>query len=142
MIEMIVVVTIVGILTTIGVASYNSFHQKRLVEEEAEELKSNLRLAQSKAVSNEKNETVCGTDILEGWYVQYLTNSSYKIYYRCGSNDYDYRTVSLATGNFDSDFGTIGFKTLKGVDLSADQDIIISNGTTVTVTVTTGGDIK
>ena len=57
-VELLVVVGIIAVLTTIGVASYNNFNDRKVLESAVEELKSNLRLAQSKAINNEKDSNL------------------------------------------------------------------------------------
>lgn len=77
LIELLIVSTIIGILLTTGVASYNNFNRKRMVREAALELMNNLRYAQSKALSGEK-PTGC-TDVLDGWKLEFTSSRDYRI---------------------------------------------------------------
>lgn len=143
LIELLVVVAIIGVLTSIGVASYNNFNERRIVEKAARELKTNLRLAQSKAMNNEKDTSFCGGDVLDGWYIEYIDSLSYKLYGRCGGSEFDTQTITLENARFNDNFGTIQFKPLGGTDLSDNLDITVTNGSnSVTITVDPSGDIK
>jgi len=141
-IELLIVVAIMGVLTSIGVASYNNFNDKRVVENAAAELKSNLSSTQSKAVNNEK-PTSCADKVLDGWYLEYINNSSYKTYAHCGGEvtEYDSKKINLERATFDNNFGIIQFKVLGGTNLSADLSIGFNSGLE-TVIVEQSGDIK
>lgn len=141
LIELLVVAAIIGVLTSIGVASYNNFNERRIVEKVAEELKTNLRLAQSKAMNNEKDTSFCGGDVLDGWYVEYIDSSSYKLYGQCGGSEFGTQTITLENARFDNNFGIIQFKPLGGIDLSCERVISINSGLE-TVTINPSGDIK
>src|SRR4030042_4247797 len=86
LIEILVAVTIILLLTSIGVASYNRFNDKRKVEKITKELETNLRYIQGKATSNEKDCTAAVCDcsganyVLTGWYADF-TNLLAPTYY-------------------------------------------------------------
>jgi len=107
-----VVLTIIGILTTIGIASYNSFNEQRLLDKTAYELKNQLRLARSRAINGEKDCQTCGgagvdgncgtpddiggTIALDGWYANFNTN---QMYGSCAGSPFGQKTlVELPTG--------------------------------------------
>ena len=103
LIELMFVMTIMGILATIGFAKYMEFNRRQIVLQEARQLKSNLRLAQSKALNTEIDLTVCmvgstygdGNDLsLDGWYVDFPSNQSYRIYGKCGAFSFASQTYS------------------------------------------------
>lgn len=54
LVEMLVVMTIIGILFAVGIARYQVFNRNQILTQAAEELKNNLRLAQQKALAGEK----------------------------------------------------------------------------------------
>lgn len=145
LIELMVVITIISVITGIGVASYNNYNSRRVVEKAAEELKVNIRLAQSRAINNEK-DTRCGTAILEGWYVEHKGSTSYQLYCKCGATEY--RPTSPITitgvGVTLASFSTFGFKPLIGnTTLTADTTITVSgSGKTSTLSITKAGDIS
>lgn len=88
LIELLVVITIVGILFGIGVAQYINFNRSQILEQAAQELKNNLRLAQTKAANGEKPE---GCSILDGYRVSFFSGGdspdTYKIRAVCGGNE-------------------------------------------------------
>ncbi|MCM8787806.1 MAG: prepilin-type N-terminal cleavage/methylation domain-containing protein [Candidatus Omnitrophica bacterium] len=141
LVELIVIVSILGLLTAVGVSSYNNFHQKRMVEKARDELKNNLRYIQGKAVNNQKPAS-CSAP-LEGWGIKRKSNSSYVVYYNCGGPDQEQSETSISpltlTPNFDVFFYTLG-----GTDLTGDIIITISDdeGNNFGVQVTRQGDIK
>lgn len=107
LIELVVAITIVFLLSGIGIASYNSFNETQSLKQEALDLKNNLRLAQNKALSNEKicGQTACGGDEntclesepLTGWQVKFNL-ADYEIYGSCGSNIFSLKKYSLKSG--------------------------------------------
>jgi len=149
LIEVLVAVGIIGILTSIGVSSYNSFNAKKQVESVAEELKTNLRLVQSKAVNNEKDSSVCSSTPLDGWVADFSSNSYYG---QCGIPTFGSKTlVDLDVDDDGTDDislswnGAILFKVLGGTDLASDITITVSDGVparNVEVTVSTSGEIE
>lgn len=114
LIELLVTISIMGILFGLGLAKYNEFNRRQILVQTANELKSNLRGAQSKALGAEKdcssskcggNDGICGTNdpnerTLEGWYVSFSSNS-YQLYGRCcgsgvGCQTFGSKTIDLA----------------------------------------------
>ena len=148
-IELLVSVGILGIISTIGVASYNNFNDQRVVEKAAEELKTNLRLVQSKAMNNEKDTTICSASSLLGWYAN-LANQTY--YGQCDTNSFGTNTLVDLDLNDDgnnelklSSNTLIFFRALGGTELSNDLTIVVSyldDSHPLSVTITKSGDIK
>lgn len=138
LIEILVAVSIIGILTTIGISSYSNFNEKRKVRRAAEELKIYIRLAASKAINNEKDTRAgyCDSDdkVLSGWFVD-LANK--KIYGMCGNTtECDYLDVD------GTEFGEKSFN--KGEDISPSSTFCfypLAGGTNLpgTLTITIGG---
>lgn len=60
LVELLIVIIIVGFLTTMGMAGYNRFNDQQIVRRAAEEMKTAIRQAASRAKNNEKDCTVCG----------------------------------------------------------------------------------
>ena len=127
LIEILVSVIIIGILTTVGIASYNNFNERRVITEASENLKLYIRLAASKAINNEKDCSVsmCGSldgcvgnvseKALVGWYVDL---GEKEIYGKCDNKK----------------FGNIVMESLDDVTVEADvADVIqfypLSKGT-------------
>jgi len=119
LVEILVVVTIIGVLVSIGIASYHDFNEKRMIKRAAEELKLYIRLAGSKAINNEKNCNQCGGSdndcatftegedlALSGWFVD-LT--SREIYGMCGStSECDSDGTRFGDKSFDKDISITG----------------------------------
>jgi len=146
LIELLVVAAMIGITTGIGVAAYNSFRDRQSVEQAAKNLKSNLVLARSNAISGRKDPS-CGGNTLNGWYAD-LDNKNY--YGTCGSGSTTpfSSPKPLFEGNFGlSSTNTILFKPLIG-DTDLDDDLTITVTPTGTsapqaqVTIGRGGQIN
>jgi len=153
LIELLVTISIMGILFGLGVAKYNEFNRRQILDQAAQELKSNLRLVQNKALAGEKDCTVCqvgskcgdGDDkVLDGWYVSFSANN-YQIYGKCGAAQFSPQTVDLSRRNItlsSSPSNLVRFKPLgQGVD-GATTITLSGYGETRTITVTTTGEIK
>lgn len=67
LIELLISITIFGILVGIGMASYNEFNKTQTLKQAALNLKNDLRVAQNKALSGEK--TTCAQ--LDGYRVTF-----------------------------------------------------------------------
>jgi prepilin-type N-terminal cleavage/methylation domain-containing protein len=136
LIELLVVVAIISVLTSIGISAYTAFNEKQILNKTVEELKTNLRLVQAKAVNNEKPQSCCGSDPLYGWKVNF--DNSPPTYY-CSCDDgttnctSDEREIVSLDYNRDGsdDFavttsgGIVTFYALGGTDLSANYDIAV-----------------
>jgi prepilin-type N-terminal cleavage/methylation domain-containing protein len=149
LIELLVVVGIVSLLTGAGIASYNSFHKKSLVEKTALELKTNLRQAQANAVNNVKDSGCpsCLTSPLTGWYVDFSNN---RYYCQCGGIDCSGYTALVdldIDGNGSDDFslpsGGFLFLALGGTDLASSVTITVTDGVNSgLVIVDPGGEVR
>jgi len=144
LVEILIVTSIIGILLTTGLASYNNFNRKRMVREAALELMNNLRYAQEKALSGEK-PTGCG--VLNGWQLKFNgADYDYKIQAICGGSPFGEekkfsfpQEVSRESG---ADFL---FKVLaQGVDYIGSGDIILTGfgAWRYQITVTHSGEIS
>ena len=110
LIELLVIVTIIGILTVIGISSYNDFNQRRMAKKAVQDLRFYISLVASKAMNNEKDCSVgsCGGDTdgcsgelsektLDGWYIDFsdLPDDPPKIYGECGGTAFPTPVISL-----------------------------------------------
>lgn len=94
LIELLVTITIIGVLTGFGLASYNSFNKRQVVKGAALNFKNDLRQAQNKALAGEKD---CLSGSLDGWYVAFTANN-YSFYGHCGGtggSNFNQTTVNL-----------------------------------------------
>jgi prepilin-type N-terminal cleavage/methylation domain-containing protein len=68
LVELLLSIAIILGISGIGVVSYVKYNERETLRQAALVLKSDLRNAQSKAISGEKNQTICGNDNkLLGW---------------------------------------------------------------------------
>jgi len=89
LIELLVVMAIIGILFGVGVAQYMSFNRSQILEQAAQELKNNLRLAQTKAANGEKPSDC---PVLDGYKVSFSPGGAnnpdtYRIIAVCGGSE-------------------------------------------------------
>lgn len=153
LIELMVVAAMVGVLTTIGVASYNTFNDQRIVRRAADEVKTYLRVAASKAKNGEKDCSAClcttSNYPLDGWYIDF-TNK--RIYGTCnaGATHPLFGEVFFLPG-LPSDVGTISctvcsllFKPINlGTSLSSEVTITVTRGTNlVNLKIDPSGQVK
>lgn len=139
LIELLVVVSIIGILFGVGISAYNQFNRRQILTQAAKALKSDFRLAQSKALSGEKPEGCTGS--LNGYQVDFPNDSSYNLSALC-STPVLVKSVPLPQNvTFSSVPTPILFKVLaQGVNRTQTINLT-AFGRTQTVTVTSSGDI-
>lgn len=142
LIELLVTISIIGILFTISLAKYNEFNRRQILVQAANELKSNLRLAQSKALGAEKP---AGCDVLFGHKLEFLANNrDYKIVAVCSGSEVDVKTGLTLGPNVTKVSGSssILFKVLaQGVETAETFTLRFSGGEGMDVTVTEVGEI-
>jgi prepilin-type N-terminal cleavage/methylation domain-containing protein len=80
MIELLVVMAVIVTITALLVGGYNNFNQTERLRQSGKDLKTNLRLAQTKATSGLKPS---GCSVLDGYRVTF-DSSSYTIQALCG----------------------------------------------------------
>jgi len=145
LVELLVVASLMAVFFSIGVARYNDFNRRQVIEQAGLELKNNLRLAQNKASIGEKDSTVC-TDamLLYGWYVSF-DSGSYRIYGNCAGTEYSSTTINLNSRGIsvsNPPATPIRFQPInRGVE-GATTITIYGSGGRRSVTVTTAGEIK
>lgn len=113
LIELMIVAAITAILVGGGIAAYNRFNENQILNQAAITLKTNLRDAQNRVLSGEKDCSagICGgttegcnndTDgsekALDGWCVEFSSASNnYQIYGTCGGTCEDGTNFSSTT---------------------------------------------
>ena len=144
LIEILIGLTLVTIVFTIGLAGYRDFSRRQVLSGASKKVISDLRLAQQKASIGQKPD-LCTT--LNGYGVDFNLNSStYTVFADCSNNDITETTTTLDGVASSTDF-TIIFKTLgHGTNLAATQLINLyylgDISKTVSITVGLGGGIK
>jgi prepilin-type N-terminal cleavage/methylation domain-containing protein len=149
LIELLVAISLIALLFSLGMAQYNRFSRSQTLTKAKDELVSNLRLAQSKAMVAEK-PFGCGDEKLEGHRLEFIDNHSYKIVAVC--NCIDCPEVKAAI-NFPSNIvkqsgpDEIFFRVLsRGIEFVGSQPplvlSLVGSGETQMINITTAGEIK
>lgn len=168
LIELLIVISIIAIMTSIGIVSYNNFAQAQTLKNGALDFQSNLRFAQNQSLSGQKDVSLCGDPTivgstlhdLVGWYITpTISSTSYSMSLRCvGVSAKLEKSFNLPAGiTFQSisSGSDILFKPLAGATITSNAntdspvptgaaltDIIITNGTDrYKITVSSGGEI-
>lgn len=143
LIELIVGITIISIVFTIGYASFREFSRRQALTGITKTIKGDLRLAQQLALTGEKPSTGSCTT-LEG-YTFTPSSDSYILVANCSNGDITIKTILLKdeivlTGS------SVQFKVLgQGTDLSSDVTLNLSSsvaGTSADIVIGTGGEIR
>jgi prepilin-type N-terminal cleavage/methylation domain-containing protein len=158
LIEVLIVLTIIGILFGIGYASYRDFSRRQSLQAAVKGIQGDLRLAQQMALSgNKPDELDCRTYPLDGVHFGMTDSPSYlyRIRAACGPNSVTgwplIKTVYLPSGiTADIHFtpNPILFKVLgQGTNIPNGQETVITltqtaTNNTATITITSGGTIK
>ena len=156
LIELLVAISIIGILFTIGMAQYRNFNRRQILLQASQDLKNNLRSAQSRALAGEKTASWCDDtgEYLRGYRLRFSSASNYLIESVCSDDTVltikDFNLPSNVTGENGK---TVLFKALgQGVDdeendlpglEDPDVSFVITSGSdTKTITVTKLGEIN
>lgn len=147
--ELLVATSITSLLFGLGVARYQAFNRRQVLAQATKTLKNNLRLAQEKALANEKPAGFCAAYALAGYRLQFNSDSSYLIEAVCDDDDKTTQTVKtyFLPGNVTGVAGEkVLFKVLgQGVDMEGQTEItftLTGAGGTQNVTVTRTGKIE
>jgi prepilin-type N-terminal cleavage/methylation domain-containing protein len=144
LIELLIVISIIGLLFSFGLAQYVQFNRQQMLTQSAQELKNNLRYAQSKAMAGEK-PTVCGANALEGYKLVFIDSQKYEIVAVCNGDFVVKTDLSLKTNVvLDSGPNPILFKVLAQGVLSPGEFVLNYSGTTnsESITVSETGEIR
>lgn len=154
LIELIIAASILGIITSTGVANFIKFNQREKLEAAALKVKTYLRKAQAHALAGVKNEDQCQTRPLDGWCIDLFRGY---LYGHCGgpveggSNPVDFNVeqfdlpegVSISFDPSPPEGGILLFKPLgQGVDKNLTVCLSLSGfGKKYKLTVTSSGEI-
>jgi len=144
LVELLVTVTIITLVFSIGLTQYNRFNRRQILVKAKDQLISDLRLTQSRALSGEKPSD-CGADLLSGHKLEFTNNSDYQITAVCDSDVVVKSGLSLAEGvTKQAGPDEVFFKVLsQGTDVSGTAQIILSGfSETQTVSINNVGEIK
>ncbi len=149
LIELLLILSLIALLFSLGMAQYNRFNRSQTLTKTKDELVSNLRLAQSKAMVAEK-PFECGDDELEGHRLEFINNHSYRIVAVCNCIDCpEVKAVINFPSNVVKQSGPdkIFFRVLnRGVEFVGSQPPLVlglvGSGETQTISLNTVGEIK
>lgn len=156
LVEILVGLTIIGILFGFGYVGFRDFSRRQALAGSAKALQGDLRLTQSNALSGVKPTTgACNSPlVLRGYLFLVVSTTRYQIQSECvggGSTTLGtVKDVTLPTGVTISTPSTnpIRFKVLgegNNIPTGSNANIVLTQagtGTTFTVTVTSGGEIR
>jgi len=156
LIEILVGLTIVGLLFGVGYANFRSFSQRRVVIDAAKNIQGDLRLTQGMAIAGQKpDDSACNSpNTLNGYNFTILTATSYEIRADCSGGNVGNanKVVTLSSGvTFSSPFPSpnpILFKVLgQGTNIPEGQTVEIKitqvgTGNESAVKISSGGQIQ
>lgn len=154
LIELIIVVTVILVISVVTLLNYNAYTDKQRVKQAGLTLRSDLRLAQTKATAGQK-PAVCGDATLVSYRVTFSTcggaGACYEIQPVCMENEVSVDTSSEVTRvylpsgvNYFASYPPIQFFSVTGVtNLTADMLIQLTGaGVTYVVLVSPSGSVS
>jgi len=144
LIELVVVVTIVLAISSLGLANYNKYNDSQRLKQAAKTFRNNIRLAQTKARSADiPDSTAC--PVYVGYVLYYIDSSSYGIKLKCrngGSDTYPlYFQWSFnlpQTVEFNNSFSDIVYQADGALPPTSNITI---NGVTDSININSSGEI-
>ena len=147
LIEILVALTIIGLLFSFGYANFRDFSRRQVVKDTAKGIQGDLRLAQGNAMTGKKPEGCNAT--LDSYSFNRSSSTRYTIDANCGAAIIIVKDVSLPSGITLSvpSPNPLKFKVLgQGTNIGASNWVLtltqVGTANTVAVTVTGGGEIK
>ena len=146
LVELLVSVTIIGLVFGVGYVAFRSFSQRQILDGAARDLRGQLRLAQEQALAGKKTVDCTGT--LTGYQLNITSGVSYDLEVYCTNGSFPVKSVDLPTGlslQTDSPVNPILFKVLgEGTNLpvSSINITITGFGLTQSVVVNKTGNIE
>lgn len=149
LIEILVSLTIVGLIFSFGYVNFRDFSRRQAVSSAIKMIQGDLRLAQGNAITGQKPDACGATKTLNSYSLRVVSDGQYVIEANCGVTPAPIvKDVSLPPGITISPIpATLEFKVLgQGTNVgTTDWTLTIIQagaGNTATVTVTSGGEIK
>lgn len=94
LVEILIVVSVMGILSSLGFVSYINFSRKQILVQNMEKVITDLQLAQSLALNNQKMGA-CETKTLDGSRFTIESKNGYSIYLVCGKDNHLVKSETL-----------------------------------------------
>jgi len=88
LIELVIAITVIATLSTIGIAAFVSQSKASALQSGAAEFYSVLNVAKSRAMSQVKPDNLCIGRTLEGYSVAIDSTTTFKLYVNCGGNEF------------------------------------------------------
>lgn len=155
LIELIIVVTVILVISVVTLLNYNSYTDRQRVKQAGLTLRSDLRLAQTKATSGQKPFICDATTTLESYTITFSDcgglGACYEILPVCTQSGTlvdtsgDVTRVFLPSSvRFQMSYAPISFFPVTGVtDLTEDRLIVLTGaGVTYSVVISTSGSIS
>ncbi len=151
LVELLIVISIIGFLSAAGLASYLNFSRAQLLNQAAEKLVSDLRLAQSLASSGQKPSLCLLAGKLSGYSLVISSPTTYYLLVECGLSENDPDAIikeeSISDSLSMSGFSEVKFNVLRqGVVFnplgSNSLEIKGFSNQIKTITIDAGGAIK
>jgi len=152
LIEVLIYLSIIGLLFSVGYASFRDFSRRQELSGAIKLIQGDLRLAQENASSGQKPESCSNLTSLDGFEFIIASNTEYKIRANCIGllNAVEIKNVLLPSGIImaTSSINPLKFKVLgQGTNLGEGSTWVLTLTQTATgkvenVTVTSGGEIK
>lgn len=144
LIELLVGISIVGIVFSVGLAGYREFSRRQELVGVVKKIVADLRLAQQLAIAGQKPaDLTCS--ILNGYSYSRVNESSYDLIANCSNANHVIKTVNMPS-NVTLSAGSVLFKSLgQGTNLENSLVITVTNtasGATGSVAVGIGGNVE
>ena len=153
LIELLVVISIIGVVFTAGIVSFVSYGRKQAVNSATLDVVTNLNIAKSQA-RNQVKPSECNNNIFQGYQVYIDDSNTYVLSAMCGGSSYATKTYKISpdsakkiTFSPPSLAKTFLFRPLSGVvafnTTSGNQSTIVVSGygQTRTITIYDNGNI-
>ncbi|MCH7730468.1 type II secretion system protein [Patescibacteria group bacterium] len=150
LVEILVVMTIIGVVFGVGFASFRGFARRQAVASSVRALKADLRLAQAQALAGKKpDHPNCNSpNLLDGYNFEIISNDEYRIDARCSGGNVEVKEVQLVSVSISAPTpNPILFKVLgQGTNIAAgtQAQIVLSEdqtGFSLAVAVSSSGEI-
>lgn len=146
LIELSVVISILSILTTLGIASFVNYSRSQALQTAVSDLTTSLNLAKSRALSQVKPEQ-CSAQSLDGYKIVVSSNSgSYDLDAVCAGNTYKIQTTVFDKNISVSSEGTTStsffFPVISGPVTGFGSIVLTGFGKSKTITVDQVGVVR
>jgi prepilin-type N-terminal cleavage/methylation domain-containing protein len=144
LIELLIVFSLIGVLTSLGLASYSTYNSSQILQSSSSTVATLLTQAHSQAISQVVPSS-CGTNVLTGYEVDFTVGAQqYTLSAVCGASKPLISTYNLPTAlTFASGTtASIVFNVSSGIVSSASQVIVSGYSKSHTINVSTAGNVS